>query len=249
MPCGHRLRRPTAIFSLPAILMYHLCASQSRSCSLPCFGIVRSVEKGTQNLAITTDGTCFFLPDCHFSGTQQLPPFRSNAPAFLLSFTSLGSLTPQAGEREQKSRSIRSEGRQLLCTAEMAIREKETCCGSRDREILRAFFHATDNAKAGQRAAAALGSAKMIHQDGWKCKDGCGSSQPMAAWHGVTTNAEGRVIGLELDGNRLARIIPPQLGDLDVLKQLSLRMNRLEGDIPPELGKFPQYVAFKAFHP
>jgi len=71
----------------------------------------------------------------------------------------------------------------------------------------------------------------------------------MAAWHGVTTNAEGRVIGLELDGNRLARIIPPQLGDLDVLKQLSLRMNRLEGDIPPELGKFPQYVAFKAFHP
>ena len=71
----------------------------------------------------------------------------------------------------------------------------------------------------------------------------------MAAWHGVTTNAEGRVIGLELDGNRLARIIPPQLGDLDVLKQLSLRMTRLEGDIPPELGKFPQYVAFKAFHP
>ena len=77
----------------------------------------------------------------------------------------------------------------------------------------------------------------MIHLDGWKCKDGCGSSQPMAAWHGVATNAEGRVIGLELDGNRLAGIIPPQLSDLDALEQLSLRMNRLDGDIPRELGK------------
>ena len=62
----------------------------------------------------------------------------------------------------------------------------------------------------------------------------------MAAWHGVATNVEGRVIGLELDGNRLAGIIPPQLGDLDVLKQPSQRMNRLEGDISPELGKPPE---------
>jgi len=59
----------------------------------------------------------------------------------------------------------------------------------------------------------------------------------MAAWHDVTTNAEGRVIGLELDGNRLAGIISPQMGDLDALEQLSLRMNRLDGDIPRELGK------------
>ena len=58
----------------------------------------------------------------------------------------------------------------------------------------------------------------------------------MAAWHDVTTNAEGRVIGLELDGNRLAGIISPQMGDLDALEQLSLRMNRLD-DIPRELGK------------
>ena len=58
----------------------------------------------------------------------------------------------------------------------------------------------------------------------------------MAAWHDVTTNAEGRVIGLELDGNRLAGIISPQMGDLDALEQVSLRMNRLD-DIPRELGK------------
>ena len=44
------------------------------------------------------------------------------------------------------------------------------------------------------------------------------------------------MIGLELDGNRLAGIISPQMGDLDALEQLSLRMNRLD-DIPRELGK------------
>ena len=59
----------------------------------------------------------------------------------------------------------------------------------------------------------------------------------MAAWHGVATNAEGRVIGLELDGNRVAGITPPPLSDLDALEQLSLRMNRLDGDIPRELGE------------
>ena len=77
LPCGHRLRRPTAIFTPPAILMYHLCASQSRSCCLPCFGIVRSVEQHTQNLAITSPTTCFSLPDCHFSCAPRLPPFLS----------------------------------------------------------------------------------------------------------------------------------------------------------------------------
>ena len=71
----------------------------------------------------------------------------------------------------------------------------------------------------------------------------------MAAWHGVATNVEGRVIGLELDGNRVAGITPPQLSDLDALEQLSLRMKRLEGDILRELAKLWRDIAFKAVHP
>ena len=163
--------------------MYLLCACQSRSCCLPCFGIVRSVEKGTQNLAITTPTTCSFLPDCHFSCTQQLPPFRSNAPALLLSFNS----HPRLVKESRRAGALDLKGRQPRCTAEMTIRERKTRCGSRDREILCVFLNATNNAKAGQTAAAALGGAKVIHLDGWRCKDGCGSSQPMAAWQGVTT--------------------------------------------------------------
>ncbi|CAN0371290.1 unnamed protein product, partial [Scytosiphon promiscuus] len=43
------------------------------------------------------------------------------------------------------------------------------------------------------------------NQDGWEFKAGWKSGMAMGEWHGVTTNnAEGRVIGLELDENDLA---------------------------------------------
>ncbi|CAN0522898.1 unnamed protein product, partial [Laminaria digitata] len=77
---------------------------------------------------------------------------------------------------------------------------------SRDREILCVLFHATNEAKAGERAPTGRGMEE-IRLDGWKVKDGWKSSQPMADWHGVTTNVEGRVIGLNLMGNYLAGMI------------------------------------------
>ncbi|CAN0532959.1 unnamed protein product, partial [Laminaria digitata] len=46
-----------------------------------------------------------------------------------------------------------------------------------------------------------------MREDGWKVKDGWESSHPMAEWHGVTTNVEGRVIGLNLEKNYLAGMI------------------------------------------
>ena len=61
-----------------------------------------------------------------------------------------------------------------------------------------------NKAKAGQVVVDYLENDMEILQDGWKVTDGWGSSQPMAEWYGVTTNAEGRVIGLNLDSNDLA---------------------------------------------
>ncbi|CAN0420480.1 unnamed protein product, partial [Laminaria digitata] len=78
---------------------------------------------------------------------------------------------------------------------------------SRDREILCVLFHATNEAKAGQKALMPNGEDEEILEDGWKFKDGWKSSHPMAEWHGVTTNAEGRVVGLNLEGNYLAGTI------------------------------------------
>ncbi len=71
------------------------------------------------------------------------------------------------------------------------------------------------------------------------------SGRPLGEWHGVTTDATGRVTHLEfvtLDehgrivGNGLSGSLPPQLGDLISLQVLLLDRNSLSGDIPSELG-------------
>ena len=62
------------------------------------------------------------------------------------------------------------------------------------------------------------------------------SDAPLGAWHGVTTDATGRVTGLSLAGRNLVGEIPPELGGLDHLATLDLSENALTGEIPPELG-------------
>ena len=54
-------------------------------------------------------------------------------------------------------------------------------------------------------------------------------------WHGVTCSG-GRVTGLNLYSNDLQGPLPPQLGELEYLKDLNLGYNHLNGGIPPELG-------------
>ncbi|CAN0478743.1 unnamed protein product, partial [Laminaria digitata] len=78
---------------------------------------------------------------------------------------------------------------------------------SRDREILCVLFDATNKAKAGEEAPLPNLDTEEIREDGWKVKGGWKSSLSMAEWHGVTTNAEGRVIGLNLKENYLAGMI------------------------------------------
>ena len=70
---------------------------------------------------------------------------------------------------------------------------------------------------------------------------------PLEEWHGVETDAFGRVVRLDLGGRRdvetgewvsrgLRGPIPPELGGLSGLTSLNLRANALVGAIPPELG-------------
>ena len=60
---------------------------------------------------------------------------------------------------------------------------------------------------------------------------------PLAEWHGVTTNDDGRVIALNLPNNNLTSAIPPELGDLSSLSLLTLTGNNLTGEIPTEFGR------------
>ena len=62
------------------------------------------------------------------------------------------------------------------------------------------------------------------------------SDRPIREWHGVTSDASGRVDGLLLEWNELTGEMPKELGGLSNLKRLELGNNNLTGAIPMELG-------------
>ena len=87
-----------------------------------------------------------------------------------------------------------------------------------DRAVLVALYEAT-------------GGSNWITSDKWL------TDAPLNAWHGVWTDANGRVLWLGLTDNGLTGEIPAELGKLANLERLHLYSNRLTGEIPAELGK------------
>ncbi|MDE2974882.1 MAG: Ig-like domain-containing protein [Gemmatimonadota bacterium] len=101
----------------------------------------------------------------------------------------------------------------------------------------------------------AMGGSEWNNSQNW------GTDTPIGTWHGVTTDAAGKVTRLELrdnnltdslpaeigmletlavlylDGNSIAGPIPPELGNLRSMRAIILWRNQLTGEIPPELGK------------
>ena len=89
--------------------------------------------------------------------------------------------------------------------------------GATDRAALEALYEATDG-------------SNWITSTNWK------TGEPLSAWHGVTTDAAGRVTRLSLSSNELRGAIPVELGGLANLRTLDLFSNALSGAIPVELG-------------
>ena len=87
-----------------------------------------------------------------------------------------------------------------------------------DREALVALYNAT-------------GGANWTNKTNWL------TNAPIGQWHGVTTDANGRVTDLSLGENRLTGRIPTELGSLTNLTELSLWGDELTGGIPAELGR------------
>ena len=75
----------------------------------------------------------------------------------------------------------------------------------------------------------AAGGANWTDNSGWL------SDAPMGEWYGVTTDKDGRVVGIALDRNGLTGNLPAELGGLTNLTSLALWSNQLTGTIPPEL--------------
>ena len=86
-----------------------------------------------------------------------------------------------------------------------------------DRDTLTALYNATNG-------------------PGWTANTNWLSAMPMSTWIGVTTDENGRVTELDLNGNRLDREIPQELGSLSNLQVLDLSGNKLRGRIPRQLG-------------
>ncbi len=86
-----------------------------------------------------------------------------------------------------------------------------------DRAVLVALYEAT-------------GGSNWTKNDNWL------TDAPLDAWHGVWTDASGRVQRLDLRDNGLAGEIPSELGALANLTILDLGNNGLTGEIPSELG-------------
>ena len=70
----------------------------------------------------------------------------------------------------------------------------------------------------------------------WHSRTGWTTDAPVDQWHGVTTDAAGRVIELRLQSNGLSGPIPIEIGELDHLEWLDLAGNQLYGGVPSELG-------------
>jgi Leucine-rich repeat (LRR) protein len=71
----------------------------------------------------------------------------------------------------------------------------------------------------------------------WTEKEGWMMGAELGDWHGVTVDAEGRVIKLELRDNGLAGPLPSDMQQLSALELLDLADNALTGPIPAELGQ------------
>ena len=70
----------------------------------------------------------------------------------------------------------------------------------------------------------------------WTSNDNWLSNAPLGEWHGVITDRNGRVTGLDLRENQLTGEIPAELGSLSNLEWVYLHGNQLRGTIPPDLG-------------
>ena len=82
----------------------------------------------------------------------------------------------------------------------------------------------------------------------WKNNDNWLTEKPLEEWFGVDTDANNRVIRLNLASNNLSGKIPAELGGLIYLQHLGLGRNRLTEEIPSELGKLAslQYLDLRS---
>jgi hypothetical protein len=77
----------------------------------------------------------------------------------------------------------------------------------------------------------ALGGPDWIERDFW------GSDRPVGEWHGIETDAEGRVVRLTIYDNNLTGPMSAAICRLEKLHTLHLSFNKISGALPDKLGE------------
>ena len=93
-----------------------------------------------------------------------------------------------------------------------------------------------DGGVASPDCAALVALYEATGGDNWTDNANWLSDAPLGEWFGVSTDDEGRVTSLELDGNGLSGVLPPELGNLTNLRELDLYDNEVSGPLPESLG-------------
>lgn len=107
---------------------------------------------------------------------------------------------------------------QTANTAKSLPEPTDTVVRERERQAMIEFYEA-------------LGGPDWIERDFW------GSDQPVGKWHGVETDAEGRVVRLTIYDNNLTGPLSPAICRLERLHTLHLSFNKISGALPDKLGE------------
>ena len=168
--------------------------------------------------------------------------YRLGQRLFLDLYLTLGEATFQEAFRSLYLKRIRDdptddcEGTELgICHLESAFKAGASNeMAAKVDEVIGHWYYGRTGAHEGDRAELValyhdMGGASWTDSTNWL------SDSHVGEWYGVATDADGRVIELNLEDNGLSGQIPPELANLTNLRELLLGYNRLRGKIPSEL--------------
>ena len=94
----------------------------------------------------------------------------------------------------------------------------------------------TPSAESAMDRATLVSFYEAMNGTGWHDNRNWLTDEPLWEWHGIATDLNGQVTGLDLHDNNLSEEIPPELGNLSALQILNLSENQLSGDMPSDLA-------------
>lgn len=191
----------------------------------------------------TSFNTISEIADAEAGGDKYSCSYRLGQRLFLDLYHALGKAAFQRAFRNLYSMRLRDdptddcEGTELaLCHVEMAFKSgtSEETAAKVDK-LIGHWYYGRTGSHDGDRA----GLVALYHEmngPNWTNSANWLSDAHIGEWYGVTTDADGRVIELDLEDNGVSGPIPPQLASLVNLRELLLGYNRLRGQVPAELG-------------